>query len=53
LEFEQAQYLIVQIARQRNIVGFDLNEVSPSAKDEWDANVGARVLYQLCASLLK
>lgn len=35
----------------RTIVGFDLVEVAPpSAIDdgEWDANVGARVLYKLC-----
>jgi len=34
----------------RRIVGFDLNEVAPNASDEndeWDANVGARMLYKL------
>jgi agmatinase len=32
----------------RRIVGFDLNEVAPDpeGKSEWDANVGARVLYK-------
>jgi agmatinase len=30
----------------RQIVGFDLNEVAPGA-DEWDAIVGARMLYKL------
>jgi len=30
----------------RKIVGADLNEVSPGA-NEWDANVGARALYDL------
>ena len=32
------------------IVGFDLCEVAPapSGDDEWDANVGARMLYKLC-----
>lgn len=37
----------------REIVGFDLNEVSPgnsdSELDSWDANVGMRLLYELCA----
>jgi agmatinase len=36
----------------RKIIGFDLNEVAPSmsdAHDEWDANVGARMLYKLIA----
>ena len=31
----------------RRIVGFDLNEVAPGPGDEWDANVGARLLYKL------
>ena len=32
----------------RRIVGFDLNEVAPDpGGSEWDANVGARVLYKL------
>ena len=40
--------LLAQSGRQ--IVGFDLNEVSPGeAQDsEWDGNVGARMLYKLC-----
>lgn len=52
LEFQAAVYLISEVARSgRRIVGFDLNEVAPGpdGADEWDANVGARVLYQLCA----
>ncbi len=49
LEFAEAVYLIAAVARSgRRIVGFDLNEVAPG-EGEWDANVGARVLYQLCA----
>lgn len=35
----------------RRIVGFDLVEVAPG-DDEWDANVGARVLYKLCGHAL-
>lgn len=47
--FEEAMYLIERVvASGRTIVGFDLNEVAPSEHDEWDANVGARVLYKLC-----
>lgn len=34
-------------ASGRTILGFDLVEVSPG-KGDWDANVGARVLYRLC-----
>jgi len=51
LEFTQAVSLIAEVARSgRRIVGFDLNEVTPAPDGgEWDANVGARVLYQLFA----
>ena len=40
--------LVAQSGRQ--IVGFDLNEVSTGEADhsEWDGNVGARMLYKLC-----
>ncbi|MCW5911236.1 MAG: agmatinase family protein [Cyclobacteriaceae bacterium] len=45
LEFDQAVYLIRQVVKSgRKIIGFDLCEVSPH---EWDANVGARVLWEL------
>lgn len=48
MEFEQAMYLIEQVAASgRKIIGFDLCEVAPRKKDDWDANVGARVLYRL------
>lgn len=52
LSFEQATYLLATLARsKRKIVGFDLNEVAPNPKDphdEWDGNVGARLLFKLC-----
>lgn len=48
LDFEQAIYLLKKLATSgRKIIAFDLNEVSPGT-DDWDANVGARLLYQLC-----
>jgi agmatinase len=40
------------VASGRKIIGFDLCEVAPG-KDEWDGNVGARVLYKLCLITLK
>ncbi|MEI7802151.1 MAG: agmatinase family protein [Bacteroidota bacterium] len=47
LQFEQAVYLLWKLATSgKTIIGFDLNEVAPG-KDEWDANVGARLLYKL------
>lgn len=46
-EFEQVVYLIQKIVEaKKQIIGFDINEVSPG-KDEWDANVGARLLYKI------
>lgn len=49
LSFDQATYLLASLKRTgKRIVGFDLNEVSPSGDDEWDGNVGARLLYKMC-----
>ncbi len=49
LGYEQAVYLIEQLAKSgKKIIGFDLNEVG---KGEWDANVGARLLYRLASFL--
>jgi agmatinase len=55
LSFNQALYLLEKVvASGRKIVGFDLVEVAPADKqDEWDANVGARMLYKLCGLILK
>ncbi len=47
LDFEEAVFLIEELVRSgRRIIGFDLCEVAAGA-DEWDANVGARLLYRL------
>lgn len=49
LEFTQVTYLIKALAKSgKKIIGFDLNEVAPGKNDDWDGNVGARLLYQLC-----
>lgn len=48
---ELAHLLSTVVASGRHVVGFDLVEVAPGA-DEWDANVGARVLYKLCGAAL-
>lgn len=48
LTYSQADYLLYKLASsEKKIVGFDLCEVAPSGSDEWDANVGARILYKL------
>lgn len=49
LDFAEAVYLIKQLVQSgRKIVGFDLVEVGSSIESDWDANVGARILYKLC-----
>jgi agmatinase len=46
-EFEQVLLLIEKLVDAgKRIVAFDLNEVAPGG-DEWDANVGARLLYRI------
>ena len=51
--FEEAAYLISMLARSRKeIIGFDLVEVSPG-EDDWDGNTGARMLFHLCGALAK
>lgn len=53
LAFEEAVYLIEKVkATGRQIIGFDINEVSPGPHSTWDANVGARILFQLCCHTL-
>ncbi len=46
-EFEQILMLIEKIVDSgKRIISFDINEVAPGG-DEWDANVGARLLYRI------
>ena len=48
LTFAEAVYLIKAIVESgRQIIGFDLCEVA-GLENDWDGNVGARVLYKLC-----
>lgn len=47
-EVEEVLYLLETLVKSgKKIIGLDLNEVAPG-EDEWDANVGARLLYRLC-----
>ncbi len=65
LEYAEAVFILKLLAQSgRTIIGFDLNEVAPpldsdgkpievnQAADEWDANVGMRLLYKLSALTL-
>ena len=47
LDFTEIMHLFRELVRSgRKIIGFDIVEVAPG-NDDWDANVGARILYQL------
>ena len=51
-QVDQIFYLLKKVMQSnRTIIGFDLNEVGVS-HDEWDENVGSRVLYKLCNILI-
>lgn len=48
LSFEQANHLFKRLVESgKKIIGFDLVEVA-AGQNDWDANVGARMLYRLC-----
>lgn len=51
--FEQAAYLFNRLANSgKEIIGFDLVEVAPGEEgDDWDGNVGARMLFHMCGVL--
>jgi len=51
-KLEEINYLLFKLAdSNKKIVGFDLNEVAPGTTGDWDANVGARALWNLiCAT---
>lgn len=54
LSYEQAVYMLNRLAESdKEIVGVDLVEVAPGDADDWDGNVGARLLFHLCGVLAK
>lgn len=54
ISFEQATYLFNKLAESnKEIIGFDLVEVAPGENDDWDGNVGARMLFHMCGVLAK
>jgi len=53
-KLEEINYLLFKVAESgKRIVGFDLNEVSPGKDGDWDANVGARVLWNVVCAVEK
>jgi len=52
-ELDEALFILRRLVDSgRKIIGFDLVEVAPG-DDEWDGNVGARLLLKLCNLTLK
>ena len=56
LEYSEVVFIINEIVRSgKKLVGFDLVEVAPNPKnktDEWDANVGMRLIYKMTGAAL-
>lgn len=55
LNYDQAATLIARVVESgRRLVGFDLNEVAEAedGEAEWDANVGARLLFKMCGWMM-
>lgn len=51
-DFEQVYYLMSKVVQSgRRFIGFDLIEIGVD-QNEWDANVGAHILWKLCNLLL-
>lgn len=49
LSFREATYLLEQVVKSgRQIIGFDVVEVTPKREERIDEIVGARILYCLC-----
>lgn len=54
LSYEQTVYMLNRLAESdREIIGVDLVEVAPGETDDWDGNVGARLLFHLCGIFAK
>jgi len=53
LTFNQVVLILEALKKSgKSVIGFDLVEVAPGESGpEWDANVGARMLYKLCGTV--
>ena len=48
LTYHELLVLLGELRRgDRKVIGFDLCEVGSAKDSDWDANVGARILYKL------
>ncbi len=54
MKLEEINYLLFELSHSgKKIIGFDLNEVAPGSDNDWDANVGARALWNLVCAVEK
>jgi len=54
LDYNEAIYLLnLIVSKGHKIIGFDLCEVGYNPQNDWDANVGARILFNLSMLTLK
>jgi agmatinase len=52
-EMEETFFIFKKVIQSgRKIIGFDLSEVGVNTDNDWNANVGARVLFKLCNLLV-
>lgn len=53
LQLDQFYYLLEKmISTKKQLIGADLVEIAPAQNgDEWDANVGARILFQIAQTI--
>ncbi len=48
MNFEQTTFLLSELSKSgKQLIGFDLCEVAPGNDNDWDANVGGRLLFKL------
>ena len=53
LTYEEAVYVLNRLSESnKTIIGMDLVEVAPG-EDDWDGNVGARLLFHMCGAFAK
>ena len=50
LKYNELLHLISEIVKaNKKIIGFDLSEIATSSSEDWDGNIGMRLLYKLCS----
>ena len=52
LSYNQLVYLLERVCGSRNVIGSELVEVNVNGENDWDANVGARLIQVLSGCLM-